>query len=328
MKKTGQDKQPMTIGQPQIIIDRKELEKIRWYVDKCDVEISGLGRIKKLPNGALFINKIYLLEQECTSGDTELDEDAVAKLLFESREDEGEMMFWWHSHHDMGAFWSGTDYQCIQQLGKAGMVVATVFNKKRETRTAIYRAGDDIAPDIFIDHLTLNTTSPLGSEITSELEREYEGKVTFPATTYYYNQRVNHSKGKEKKGSRKKIVKSTPTNLGSGLLEELKEYMPEDYAVFAPATYSLVGNEDFSGSDEQKKYWNGLNFLERKAIAFVYEEWTSKKVFPSVNSDLIDILDFIKDTYHYDTEGFILDYLASVDYVTEVEGENAGNTPN
>ena len=46
----------------------------------------------------------------------------------------------------MGVFWSGTDHQAIEQIGKNGWVLATVFNKKAEQRTAIYQGGSEFFP--------------------------------------------------------------------------------------------------------------------------------------------------------------------------------------
>ena len=83
--------------------------EIMYYVNKSNVEISGLGRIVRDSNGNMVVNKIYLIEQENSAASTDLSEEAVSKLLFESRKDEGALNFWWHSHVNMDVFWSGTD---------------------------------------------------------------------------------------------------------------------------------------------------------------------------------------------------------------------------
>lgn len=166
-----------------ITIDRKAHQQIMWYVNKCDKEISGLGRIIRTKDG-LHVNKIYLLEQECTAVETELDGTAVAKLLYESRLDEGSMMFWWHSHVNMACNWSGTDYECMKQLGGNGMILSTVFNKKGESRTALYVKGDDLRPDMYQDDLKFNVASPFDKEEVDFLEKEYKDKVKFPTTNH------------------------------------------------------------------------------------------------------------------------------------------------
>ena len=176
------------IDKPKVIINKTELEKIKWYVNKCPVEISGLGNVVKLEDGSLYVNKIYLLEQECSSVDTELDDEAVAKLLFESYRDEGQLLFWWHSHHTMDVFWSATDYEAIEELGKNGMIVASVFNKKGEIRTAIYSKGDETKPDMFIDEIDLQVPKfSLNAQEIADLEKQYDEKITISKPTVVSN---------------------------------------------------------------------------------------------------------------------------------------------
>lgn len=160
-----------------ILIDAKEQEKIWWYVDKCDKEISGLGKVIKQSDGSLFVNKIYLLKQTVSGTETELDDDAIAELMFEAKDDPGNLMFWWHSHVDMDVFWSGTDYEAIAKLGKGGMIVSTVYNKKRELRTSLFVDGDDYRPPMFMDKLTLYKTKLLTEDEEKGLEEEFDAKV-------------------------------------------------------------------------------------------------------------------------------------------------------
>lgn len=127
--------------------------EIDYYVQHEKDEISGLGRIVQEEDGTMRVTKVYLIKQENGPTTTDLDEDAVAKLLFDSREDEGDMNFWWHSHNDMKAFWSGTDHDTIKDLGKNGFIVATVFNHARDHRTAYFQGADGFKPEVFIDNI-------------------------------------------------------------------------------------------------------------------------------------------------------------------------------
>ncbi len=173
-----------------ITIDPIEQEKIWWYVDKCPKEISGLGKVIKRDDGSLHISKIYLLKQECTSSDTELDDEAVADLLYETRNEPGALLFWWHSHVDMQVFWSNTDYEAIEKIGSSGMVISTVYNKRREMRTSLYIAANELSPTVFLDELDLEVDSALPESVVSDLEAQYKDKVTlksFAATYPKYN---------------------------------------------------------------------------------------------------------------------------------------------
>lgn len=128
--------------------------EIMYHVHKSDVEVSGLGRVERTSTGALVVTKVYLLEQENSSATTDITEDAISKLMYETREDKGDLNFWWHSHVNMDTFWSGTDMSTIEQFGKNGYLLSTVFNKKGSHRTSYYQGNaSDFLPSFFIDEI-------------------------------------------------------------------------------------------------------------------------------------------------------------------------------
>ena len=126
-----------------IIIPFLVREKIQHWVDKADKEVSGLGDAwidydKKV----VTITNAFMLKQECTASDTELDDKAVAEAMFQAHQDEQagikrNIKFWWHSHVDMGVFWSATDVQAMHELSEQSWFVNVVFNKKRHMLGAI-----------------------------------------------------------------------------------------------------------------------------------------------------------------------------------------------
>ena len=248
----------------------REQEKIWWYVDKCEKEISGLGKVIRRPDGSLHVNKIYLLEQECSAVETELDDEAVAQLLYEARNDEGQMLFWWHSHVDMPTFWSGTDIEAIHQLGKAGMVLSTVYNKKRDSRTSLFVAATEYAPEMFLDDLELNVMGLLDTSETEQLEKEYDKKVTFPAPNYpnyhthmdrgSYFQDVDTPswgslQGVQESNEDKKIE---PTNI-SFMFDNYNKLPNSDKGFFKDAYADWFGQLDMSDLESRRKF---LEFCE------------------------------------------------------------------
>lgn len=128
--------------------------EIMYYVNKSNVEISGMGKVELLEDGSMCVTKIYLLDQENGPATTDIDADAMSQLLYETRMDAGNLNFWWHSHVNMAVFWSGTDIDTIHQFGKNGYLLATVFNKKNEYRTAYYQGQNGFTPEIFVDDIT------------------------------------------------------------------------------------------------------------------------------------------------------------------------------
>lgn len=151
---------------PTVSISARERHKIERWVDICKYEVSGLGLVDKVPGG-YHVSEVFLLTQEVSSHETELDEMAIAKLQYElSQREEGlqdKLRFWWHSHVNMSVFWSSTDEEAITQLtGDDMFLVSSVFNKRGEVKTRVdmgfghFRTKwDDLALDTAADRSTL-----------------------------------------------------------------------------------------------------------------------------------------------------------------------------
>ena len=171
--------------------------KIMFWVDKCPKEVGGFGKVI-VKDGAYWIISAHLLEQEVTHTETEIDDVALAKLMADTVREEGHLNFWWHSHVNMGTFWSGTDKDTIKNLGSKGMLLATVFNKKHETRTAYHQGGDDFFPEIAVDNLKLNIMPMLDDADNALWAKEMELKVKekkFATGTHLLNQGGNTALG-------------------------------------------------------------------------------------------------------------------------------------
>jgi len=113
-------------------------DKIMHWVNKSDFEVSGFGKITFDQEAKTFeVSDVYLVKQENGSTHTDIDAAALGKLMFQTKDVHGDLQFWWHSHVNMACFWSGQDRATINELGEQGYIVASVFNKKYESRTAI-----------------------------------------------------------------------------------------------------------------------------------------------------------------------------------------------
>ena len=179
-------------GHVGVYITQEAYDEIMYYVHKCPMEIGGLGKIVRIAEG-LLVNKVYLPKQEVSSGDVEMSPGELSDCLLENIHDPGEMCFWWHSHVNMAVYWSTTDLSTIRQLGNNGVLVASVFNKRNESRTAVYLGSpqDSIRPDVFLDELTLNIHKEVGA-VRDDLDAIYDANVT--TATYIipnYNKSYN-----------------------------------------------------------------------------------------------------------------------------------------
>jgi hypothetical protein len=165
------------MGNYTVNIDSKVYQKIMHWIDKASGEVSGLGRltIDKQTN-AIRITHAYLLDQKNTSTSTDIDALAIGKLAYTTQSDGGHFNFWWHSHVNMDVFWSGTDLDTIRQIGSGGFVLATVFNKKREKLSCLYKKEDDLFPETFIDDIQTNIVDYIPREKIELWDKEFDDK--------------------------------------------------------------------------------------------------------------------------------------------------------
>lgn len=192
-----------------INMSKEVYETIMYFVDKSPIECSGLGRCS-FKDGIWTVHEVYVPKQENTATSTDLDATEVAKLECAVMKDEGNLNFWWHSHVNMAAFWSGTDTDTIEELGRAGYCLATVFNKKGECKSAYYQGGDDFIPNIFINDIPLEITG--GKVVRPDLDKIYEEKCTKKV----YATQGKHLANNWNKRGKKTIGKQTKTTILGG----------------------------------------------------------------------------------------------------------------
>ena len=127
-------KQPMS--DIAVFIEASVWAKLRHWVKLAkNDEVSCLGLVEEMKDGgkvaALLVSDIYLLEQEVSGAETELDDKAVANLLIQLTTegvDTSRLKCWIHSHATMKTFWSGTDDECCSQLANNSYTVSIVTN--------------------------------------------------------------------------------------------------------------------------------------------------------------------------------------------------------
>lgn len=165
---------------PKVIIDRTCLAKIRYLVDKDNQEISGLG-LTRIDGDTIYIEDVKMLEQKNGAAHTDIEAEAAAKIMYDWRERNGEVNFWWHSHVDMSTFWSGQDMTTIKQLGGQGLCVAAVFNKRGEIRTAVsckVKLPFSSAEQIMIwDEIPMMVKDDIPDSLKEEWNKEHQENV-------------------------------------------------------------------------------------------------------------------------------------------------------
>ena len=162
------------------IKEKSWYEIISWAklaYDEDKNEISGLATAVPDKDGFFIIGDVEIMKQENSGSNTELDGDAVAeyKMKYGMKHKNPNMKFvWWHSHHTMDAFWSGTDVKEIEAWENDSFSLALVVNLKEEYkfRVSVWKAaGLNIAQhyDIPLSILRKN-----GIKVTDKMKEEYE----------------------------------------------------------------------------------------------------------------------------------------------------------
>ena len=166
-----------------IYITPEAKQMLDLYVDATTEEISGLGKVRKIGR-KIMIEQVYLLKQKSSGSSTDLDMDAVSDFLVEMV-DKGDgaenLKLWWHSHGNMGAFWSGTDDKTIEGFDNEWMV-SLVMNRKDE-----YKCRLDVYDPVHlvVENAELCISAPSPSEMLMEaVKKEVEEKVK---TQKFYN---------------------------------------------------------------------------------------------------------------------------------------------
>lgn len=158
-----------------VIIDNMVYQKIMHWVNKSNFEVSGLGKvIYDRETNTLRVTDAYLLPQRNTTTSTDIDPNAIARLMYQTREAPGDLRFWWHSHVNMPVFWSGTDIATLKQLGSGGWFCATVFNKRNETKSAFCQ---NTPIRLLLSDVETQIAHPANDELIRQWNEEYETKV-------------------------------------------------------------------------------------------------------------------------------------------------------
>ncbi len=105
--------------------------KYAW--DEHQSEIGGYMVVIK-EDDEFIIKEPVILEQEISGGNTVIKKEALAKYQQKAAMKYGTDVYfcWWHSHHTMNAFWSGTDLNAIQQSKHSDVSFSLVVNLKEE----------------------------------------------------------------------------------------------------------------------------------------------------------------------------------------------------
>lgn len=170
-----------------LVVPRDVMDKISWWMHRTDKEVSGFGSLDFDESTNTFtVRDAILLKQEVGPASAEIDPLAMAKAMFRMKDEKNGLKWHWHSHVNMGVFWSADDMEIIRSLGQRGWILATVFNYAEEHRTAYFTqtrvpnpaGGDAIVHDVFMDDITTSVVNYVSRNLHTAWDKEYDENVT------------------------------------------------------------------------------------------------------------------------------------------------------
>ncbi len=177
------------MNSPTLYIPRKIYLKLMHWVDKSDFEVSWIGTLTyNKETNQFVVQEIFLLEQVNEKAETEIKAADLCDLLYDTRNEVGDLRWWGHSHVKMGVFWSGTDRKTMKELSQDGWFLSTVFNQKREMKTAFTQGGE---MPLMVDDIPTYIYDPVSKEEKEEWDDLYKKNVknktyssTYPSFTF------------------------------------------------------------------------------------------------------------------------------------------------
>ena len=125
-------------------INERDWNKIQSYAQEAyntkKSEIGGMLVAIEDEDGDWELKDPVILKQQISAGNCVLDKDDLA--LYYTRvgtklKKKDFRFVWWHSHHTMDAFWSGTDLKAIKEYSDGDFSFALVINLKEEYKLRV-----------------------------------------------------------------------------------------------------------------------------------------------------------------------------------------------
>ena len=182
---------------PGFYIDHADWTKVLHYARARagqKIEVGKTTRVLNHEIGGMMIAKLdkdkdwvlqhpVILKQETTGSNCTLDKTALADYYIEMTQKYGRdiQFVWWHSHANMGAFWSGTDTNTMKEYASGQWSMFLVVNVKGEYKFRVQmwepiEAGEDIelgfinAPD---NTVPKNITEEVNAKCSEETYATY-----------------------------------------------------------------------------------------------------------------------------------------------------------
>ena len=169
-------------------VEYKDWRKIQGYARSAHklfggAEIGGMAVMEEVEKGEWWLKDPIILKQEVTGGTCSLDQEELANYYtsaaIKRKKNKNRYRFlWWHSHHTMGAFWSGTDDKAIDEFSDGDISFALVVSWKVHPDEHILRISqwdpEEHHTDTEFDIVNKPEYNHIAKSIVTEVEEKCE----------------------------------------------------------------------------------------------------------------------------------------------------------
>lgn len=189
------------LAKPVIYLPRESKQKLDAYVSIAKGEIAGMGRISMLGPSRFLVEDVFIFKQKANGAEAVLDQEDLSAFLVECVQKGisiDNIRLQWHSHVNMGCFWSATDLANIEGFdnGMVDWMVSIVGSKSGQ-----YLGRLDVFHPlrISVDDIPVLLLEEIDPKVAEQIEREIEEKVGFlpPKVVYVQGQGMIPVEGDE-----------------------------------------------------------------------------------------------------------------------------------
>ena len=162
---------------PIVVLTNEVYNKLMTYTKSLDVEISGLGIVKRKDN-IFQVEEIFLLNQTVSTSECDIEPKSqvglMQKLIAEGKSP-SDIKLWWHSHHTYGTFWSPRDEETMTKYGGKDFLISivTTHSGKMKARLQIFNPIK-----AYIENVSIMIQRPtFGHKIIADCQKEIQEKV-------------------------------------------------------------------------------------------------------------------------------------------------------
>lgn len=176
---------------PSVYYTPKAWTKIKRAIEACSKEVGWLGLVEVIEDGNYLITDIFIPKQTVTGTETDIDAEDMADLAMSLEEPE-KLLYWGHSHVNMGVGPSGQDeQQTAEYLEHADFFIRGIYNKKGDSKVDVFDMKENLVYQKVRNVVKLDALSPEESEaFEKELsdnvkERTYVNRSIAASTPSY-----------------------------------------------------------------------------------------------------------------------------------------------